>query len=77
MHAGYAVMRRLAAVALAILLCAAGAGAYAADVLIVQHGYDGQIEQAGTLVRWQYTGGRMLVEWVDTTSDGIYRSGFE
>lgn len=49
----------------------------APDVLIVQHTYDGAIEQAGTLVRWQYTGDHMLVEWTDTTTDGIYRNGFE
>lgn len=47
------------------------------DVLLIQHGYDGQVEQAGTLVRWQYTGGHMLVEWIDTTTDGIYRNGFD
>lgn len=47
------------------------------EVLIVQHGYDGTTEQAGTLIRWQYTGGRMLVEWSDTTTDGVFRNGFE
>lgn len=67
-------MRRIA---LAVTLLLFLASADAADVLIVQHGYDGPVEQAGTLVRWQYTGGRMLVEWVDTTADGIFRSGFE
>lgn len=49
----------------------------APDVLLVQHAYDGPIEQAGVLVRYQYTGGHMLVEWADTTTDGIFRSGFE
>lgn len=53
------------------------ASAASPDVLIVQHSYDGPVEQAGTLVRWHYTGGHMLVEWVDTTADGIFRSGFE
>lgn len=67
-------MRRLA-FAVALMLVAACAGA--ADVLIIQHGYDGTIEQAGVLVRWQYTGGRMLVEWTDTTADGIFHNGFE
>ncbi len=46
-------------------------------VLIVQHSYSGPIVQAGVLARWQFTGGYMLVEWIDTTADGIYRNGFE
>lgn len=47
------------------------------DLLLIQHTYDGQTEQAGTLVAWRYTGGHMLVEWVDTTTDGVFRNGFD
>ena len=62
---------------LIVLLMLPLVAAGAVDVLIIQHGYDGTIEQAGVLVRWQYTGGRMLVEWSDTTTDGIFRNDFE
>lgn len=47
------------------------------ELLLIEHTYDGTVERAGALIRWQYTGGRMLVEWSDTTTDGIFRSGFE
>lgn len=47
------------------------------DVLIIEHAYDGPRESAGHVVRWQYTGGHMLLEWADTGTDGIFRNGFE
>lgn len=47
------------------------------DLLLVEHTYDGPVERAGVLVHYQYTGGAMLVEWADTTTDGIFRAGFE
>lgn len=49
----------------------------APNVLLIQHGPDGPIEQAGTVVVFRYLGATMLVEWVDTTTDPIFRSSFE
>jgi len=46
-------------------------------VLIVQRGYDGAVESAGGVIAWQYTGSSMYLEWADTTSDGMFRNGFE
>lgn len=47
------------------------------ELLLVEHAYDGSVERVGALVRLQYTSSRMLIEWVDTTTDGVFRSGFE
>jgi hypothetical protein len=53
------------------------------DVMLVQHAYDGPIETAGRVGDWRYvplgTEGEtaMRLDWVDTTTDGIYRGGFE
>lgn len=47
------------------------------DVLIVQRTYDGPIETAGVVNRWQYTNGTMYLEWTDTTTDGVFRNGFD
>lgn len=60
------------AIGLAALAHAAGP-----DVLMIQHAPDGPIEQAGTVIEFRYLGATMLVEWVDTTTDPIFRSGFE
>lgn len=72
------------ALALLVYLPRAAAGIPAAaeaqngpQVLIIQHAPDGPIEQAGTVVEFRYLGATMLVEWVDTTTDPIFRSGFE
>lgn len=50
---------------------------HAASVLIVQRGYDGPVESAGVVIAWQYTGSSMYLEWADTTTDGVFRNGFE
>jgi hypothetical protein len=72
-------IRVIAAAAAVVTIVAAAPEAPQAQpsVLIVQHAYDGPVESAGALVRWQYSGGSMLVEWIDTTTDGVFRAGFE
>ncbi len=53
------------------------------DVLLVQHAYDGPLEQAARVSAWRYVpigtegAAAMHLDWVDTTTDGIYRGGFE
>lgn len=47
------------------------------QVLLIQHAPDGPIEQAGTVVEFRYLGATMLVEWVDITTDPIFRNAFE
>lgn len=66
----------IAAAAMASESPASAAPAYV-DLLLVEHTYDGPVERAGVLVRYQFTGAAMLVEWADTTTDGVFRSGFE
>lgn len=65
----------LALVALGIGL--ATAQVFPPQVLVIFHGYDGPVETAGDLINWQYTRGRMLVEYTDLYADGIFRNGFE
>lgn len=75
---GDLAIRAAAAAALTALFVAApDAPRETPQVLIVQHAYPGPVESAGVLNRWQYSGGSMLVEWTDTTTDGVFRSGFE
>lgn len=55
----------------------ASAPAAQAELLLIERTYDGPVERAGVLLNYQYTSGAMLIEWADTTTDGIFRSGFE
>lgn len=55
----------------------AAAPAAQAELLLIERTYDGPVERAGVLLNYQYTSGAMLIEWADTTTDGIFRSGFE
>lgn len=79
----YALIRLIARVGAKIgypaslLLVPALALASPPDVLLIQHAYDGPIEQAGTVTVFRYLGATMLVEWVDTTTDPIFRNSFD
>lgn len=48
-----------------------------ADVLIVEHTYDGPVERVGKLINFQYTATYLYVEFYDDQSDGIFRNGFD
>ena len=48
-----------------------------ATVLTVEHTYDGTIERAGRVIKFQYIGAKMYVEFYDDMADGIFRNGFE
>lgn len=62
---------------IALLTASPAMGWQGPDLILTEHTYDGPVTRTGKLTFIQYAVPTSRIEWVDTSTDGIFRNGYE